>query len=141
MPAVCKLSLSLHCCVCNVPILPSERRGPSRCCSCAETFPGLSLDSETQADRRSIRPLNQRLLGKCVKWWPHQALAAHHLQQVQQSGAITEVTEQIQDHARRPPLSQHTQRCNHHTIKIQLGNNYVHNKQPLLRCFCPEVPI
>lgn len=38
----------------------------------------------------------------------HHTLAAHHLQQVQQPGAIPEVIEQIHDHAGWPPLPQHT---------------------------------
>lgn len=46
--------------------------------------------------------------GRSGVWRAHQALAAHHLQQVQQSGAVPEVVEQVQDHAGRPPLSSQT---------------------------------
>lgn len=70
-----------------------------------------------------------------ISWWDnvrrtHQALAAHHLQQVQQSGAIPEVLEQVQDHARRPPLSTTGE---YRTNKIELFIFFCYVK--LLRCF------
>lgn len=83
----------------------------------------------------------------------HNALTAHHLQQVQQFGAIAEIVEQIHDQTWRPPLSQHThslfsfiyvhicshkkllhQSCNIHTVGT-LKHRHVH------RIFTQDVKI
>lgn len=102
----------------HVQLWPSESRGPSQCCSCAETFRGLSHGS-ADTSRVDVGGGGH----ETISWWDnvrrtHQALAAHHLQQVQQSGAIPEVLEQVQDHARRPPLSTTVE---YRTNKIQLS--------------------
>lgn len=66
----------------------------------------------------------------------HQALAAHHLQQVQQPGAVPEVLEQVQDHARRPPLSTAVE---YRTNKVELlficGGKTIHRLHDRMRTF------
>lgn len=97
----------------TIPIFSLKRPGLFQCCSCAGTLLCLSPDSAKDSKHYQGGLINTVGWYRCLKYMmgaelsrTHYALATHHLQQVQQFGAITEIIEKVHDHTRWSPLSQ-----------------------------------